>query len=101
MVKTYSNRTRKALVVVAYDIVSDKRRNKMVKFLEQYGKRINYSVFECLVLKSQLKSFIMQVDQLILPECDQVVCYHVCVDCYSKTNYFPSPKTPSSVAVVL
>ena len=57
MVKTYSNRTRKALVVVAYDIVSDKRRNKMVKFLEQYGKRINYSVFECLVLKSQLKSF--------------------------------------------
>ena len=38
MVKTYSNRTRKALVVVAYDIVCDNRRNKFVKFLEQYGK---------------------------------------------------------------
>ena len=33
--------------VVAYDIPNDKRRKKVSDLLEGYGKRVQYSVFEC------------------------------------------------------
>jgi CRISPR-associated protein Cas2 len=35
--------------VVAYDIPDDKRRKKVADLLEGYGKRVQYSVFECLL----------------------------------------------------
>lgn len=37
------------LYVVTYDIPSDKRRQKVAKLLEGYGRRVQYSVFECLL----------------------------------------------------
>lgn len=33
--------------VVSYDIPNDKRRRKVNKVLEGYGRRVQYSVFEC------------------------------------------------------
>lgn len=33
--------------LVIYDISNDKRRNKISKVLEGYGKRVQYSAFEC------------------------------------------------------
>jgi CRISPR-associated protein Cas2 len=48
--------------VVVYDISDDKRRKKIADLLEGYGKRVQYSVFECLLtqvkydeLRSRLK----------------------------------------------
>ncbi|MGP1372035.1 MAG: CRISPR-associated endonuclease Cas2, partial [Almyronema sp.] len=35
------------LVLVVYDIPDDKRRTKLATFLEGYGRRVQYSVFEC------------------------------------------------------
>lgn len=37
------------LYVIAYDIPSDKRRKKVADLLEGYGKRVQYSVFECIL----------------------------------------------------
>ena len=36
----------KKLILVIYDIVSDKRRTKFVKFVEKYGFRVQKSAFE-------------------------------------------------------
>lgn len=33
--------------VICYDIADDKRRSKVVKIMESYGYRAQYSVFEC------------------------------------------------------
>jgi CRISPR-associated protein Cas2 len=33
--------------IVSYDIPNDKRRSKVAKILEGYGRRAQYSVFEC------------------------------------------------------
>lgn len=48
--------------VVAYDITDDKRRKKVADLLGGYGKRVQYSVFECVLnqvkydeLRSKLK----------------------------------------------
>ena len=50
------------LYLVTYDIPSDKRRKKVSDLLEGYGKRVQYSVFECVLepnkfveLKTRLK----------------------------------------------
>ncbi len=41
------------LYVVAYDIPCDKRRKKVSDLLEGYGKRVQYSVFECVLTKAK------------------------------------------------
>ncbi|MDV2992014.1 MAG: CRISPR-associated endonuclease Cas2 2 [Chroococcidiopsis sp. SAG 2025] len=35
--------------VIVYDIPDDKRRKKVSDLLEGYGKRVQYSVFECIL----------------------------------------------------
>lgn len=37
------------LYVVTYDIPCDKRRKKVSDLLEGYGRRVQYSVFECVL----------------------------------------------------
>ncbi len=37
------------LYVICYDTPSDKRRKKMADLLEGYGRRVQYSVFECVL----------------------------------------------------
>lgn len=41
------------LYVVAYDSPSDKRRKKVSDLLEGYGRRVQYSVFECVLTSEQ------------------------------------------------
>jgi CRISPR-associated protein Cas2 len=42
--------------VISYDIPHDRRRARLATLLEGYGERVQYSVFECLLTKSQLKA---------------------------------------------
>lgn len=100
MVKNYTNRTRKQMAVIAFDISNDKRRAKMVKLLEQYGKRINLSVFECMLSAQQRKEILSGTTAIVDAKSDQVVIYTVCVDCYSKTEYIPKKKNDPNVVVV-
>lgn len=39
--------------VVAYDIRDDKRRKQVSDVLEGYGKRVQYSVFECVLTSAK------------------------------------------------
>ncbi|NET61636.1 MAG: CRISPR-associated endonuclease Cas2 [Symploca sp. SIO2E6] len=41
------------LYVVAYDIPDDKRCKKVSDLLEGYGKRVQYSVFECVLSQAK------------------------------------------------
>ena len=43
------------MYVISYDIVSDKLRNKVAKILLDYGKRVQYSVFECYISQKQFE----------------------------------------------
>lgn len=37
------------LYIIVYDIPCDQRRKKIADLLEGYGKRVQYSVFECIL----------------------------------------------------
>ena len=43
------------LYVVTYDISCDKRRKKVSDLLEGYGRRVQYSVFECVLSAAKFK----------------------------------------------
>lgn len=73
----------KQFLVVAYDVTDDRRRQKIAKTLEKFGKRCNFSVFECFIteakiarLQEKLKSF-AGVDDCIL-------YYYLCKSCIKK-----------------
>lgn len=66
---------RVVLVVVAYDIPNDRRRAKLSKFLEGYGKRVQYSVFECFLSLEEMRKLHVEVTKRVKPEEDKVRLY--------------------------
>lgn len=67
--------------VVAYDIVSTKRRNKVAKVLKGWGERVNLSVFECELKKGTLELLRKEISKLIKKDEDVVVYYPLCLNC--------------------
>ena len=64
------------VVVVAYDIVDDTRREDVASLLSGYGPRVQLSVFECQVRsQTELQSLRAQLRALIDPLEDQVRIY--------------------------
>ncbi len=56
---------RKFIVLMIYDIVDNKRRNKMVKCLEAYGVRVQKSAFEALLNRKQYEKMLRESSSLI------------------------------------
>ena len=66
------------LVVVCYDIFSDKRRLRVMKKMEGYGKRVQGSVFECHLDTSRLTRLKEEIVKLIDEKHDRVRYYILC-----------------------
>lgn len=91
----------KGFWVVAYDIADNRRRSRVIKIIQRYGVRANYSVFECMFTQKQLESVRERILKVISLSEDSVIFYPLCRDCYSKVIY-PSDKyrKPQVVAVL-
>ncbi|MGH9363601.1 MAG: CRISPR-associated endonuclease Cas2 [Thermoanaerobaculia bacterium] len=72
------------LIVVAYDIPDDRRRTCLAKALEDFGERVQYSVFECRLEPAQIERLSARVVKLIDGEKDSVRIYRVCGECAGK-----------------
>ena len=85
-------RAKRIFCVVAYDIADDRRRAQIAKVLEKYGKRVNFSVFECMFTESQY----LKVQQLLKKKMkmkeDIMAFYPVCVNCFTRIVYQPTDK---------
>lgn len=79
----------KLFIVIAYDISDNKRRNRVVKLLKQYGIPVNFSVYECMMTKPQLDKVIGRLEKVIDTGCDKIVYYTICIGCFSKIIYQP------------
>ena len=72
------------VIVVSYDIADDRRRRRIFKLMKDYGSRVQYSVFECLLDDSQFRELRQQVTSLIHPKEDSVRYYPLCAECREK-----------------
>jgi CRISPR-associated protein Cas2 len=63
--------------VISYDIVSNKRRRRVAKYLESYGIRVQYSVFETELNQEQIKTLIKQLKKKIDKKKDTIRIYPI------------------------
>lgn len=61
--------------IVSYDIPDDKRRTKVAKILEGYGRRAQYSVFECEITGEQCDQMERMLKKVIDLEEDDLRFY--------------------------
>lgn len=70
--------------MVSYDIVDDRRRSKVLKFLKNFGKRVQLSVFECDLDDEMYQSMKAGVEELIDPKQDRTRYYRLCQACVKR-----------------
>jgi CRISPR-associated protein Cas2 len=61
--------------IVSYDIPNDKRRSKVAKILEGYGRRAQRSVFECEINSEQCEKLERALQRVIDAEEDDIRFY--------------------------
>ncbi len=74
------------LITVSYDIRDNRRRTKVAEALENYGRRVQLSVFECLLEDQQVARLRRQLERLIEPQEDSVRIYRLCAECRGKVE---------------
>lgn len=68
-------------VIVSYDITDDRRRRRVAKCMEDYGKRVQYSVFDCLLSEREIRDLQWRLEAIIDFETDSVRFYRICKKC--------------------
>ncbi len=63
------------LYLISYDISDDKRRNKVSEFLENYGNRVQKSVFECFIDEKTYLHIYSTLQKLINQKTDSIRIY--------------------------
>ncbi len=74
------------LIAVAYDIPDDRRRTKLAEHLENFGQRVQLSVFECLLEEKQAERMKAGIGRLVDEEEDTVRIYRLCVSCEERVE---------------
>ena len=67
--------------VISYDIPDDRRRNQLAKVLKGFGSRVQYSVFEAHLTRSQFEQMKQAINNVIDPDEDAVRYYALCSAC--------------------
>lgn len=69
------------LYIVSYDITDTRRRTKLAKTLEDFGDRVQYSVFECILDGNLLNKMVARIKRIVLEKDDSVRVYSICANC--------------------
>ena len=71
-------------VLVSYDVVEDKKRNRLFKYLKDFGTPVQKSVFECDLSGERLKKMVKGVEGIINLKSDKVRYYPLCRQCVGR-----------------
>lgn len=67
--------------LVSYDIPDDRRRVRLANVLKDYGGRVQYSVFECLLSQELFAKMVNRIEAIIMETEDSVRIYGLCANC--------------------
>jgi CRISPR-associated protein Cas2 len=82
------------LILVSYDIPDDRRRVKIAKTLEDFGERVQYSVFECDLEQEHLERLQRRLEKLVTEEEDSVRFYLLCARCENSVEVLGRGEVP-------
>lgn len=92
------------MIIVSYDFSNNKRRAKFSKFLEQYGERIQYSVFMVKNSPRVMKRILLEVEmkyRRYFENTDSIMIFSVCNGCVEKLVRYGSAKHAEKEVVYL
>lgn len=72
---------RDMLRLIAYDICAPKRLRQVARICEDYGIRVEYSVFECDLNEENFIQLWEELAQTIDPNTDIILAYRICSSC--------------------
>ena len=70
--------------IVMYDIASDRRLYRVERICEDYGVRIQQSVFECGLSEKDFADMWQRLADTIDEDEDRVTCYSICSGCLKR-----------------
>ncbi len=88
--------------IIVYDIPCDKRRQKISELLEGYGKRVQYSVFECLLNQSQYTELKKRLHKQIKSSEDSIRFYPLSKHTFNQIETWGEPpitEIPGSIII--
>ncbi len=71
------------LRLVAYDVCEPKRLRLVAKTCEDFGIRVEYSVFECDLSEELFQILWTKIQKIIDPDEDRILAYRICGSCVS------------------
>lgn len=78
-------------MLVCYDIHDDRRRNRIGKILEGYGRRVQWSVFECDLTTREADRLKQKLTKVIRDNEDSVRYYRLCAHCLGQVEVVNGP----------
>jgi CRISPR-associated protein Cas2 len=81
--------------LIVYDIGHPRRLARVAKLMEQFGKRVQNSVFEAWLTRAELRQVMDRLQSRIDAEEDSVLIYYLCTACSEKKR-----KIGKSVVVI-
>ncbi len=80
-------------MVVSYDISDDRKRGKVANLLEDYGRRVQYSVFECRLKDKTLDEMVGKLKPFGEGG-DSIRIYQICGSCLKKVILLGRAEAP-------
>ncbi len=81
--------------LVTYDIPDDRRRTRIADLLEDYGARVQFSVFEVWLDETTHREMMTRLKELLVSESDSVRLYHLCAVCQERVTVLGQGKPPA------
>lgn len=92
------------MLIVSYDFESDKTRAKFARFLEKYGWRIQYSVFQVRDSERILQNILTEVELVYKKQftgADSIVIFHICEGCKKRVKRYGYARHEESDVVMI
>lgn len=72
----FESKEDKLYILIIYDIINNRKRNRLAKFLQGYGFRIQKSAFEAFLTNSFYKKMLREIKDYASPE-DSIRIYKI------------------------
>lgn len=77
--------------LVVYDTLDDRRRYRLARILDDYGDRVQYSVFEVTTIEANWTRLLARLQGVLSPEEDSLRLYAICDGCARKVQRLAAP----------
>ena len=92
------------MLIVSYDFEDNRTRTRFSKFLEKYGRRIQYSVFQLRESDRVLQNVLIEIElkyKKMFTGADSIVVFQVCEGCAKKVKRYGYAKREEETVIMI